>query len=220
MSIGEDKGAAFPRANATQPTFGRKKDAKQYAAKCAVEWLRGKGFMPQDGVKFPKVFVSMPTPPQQQKQRQQQPGGTFAGGQARSPAGPGPNPPNPHTIPRTLPNTAATNTITSPFDDGQPSVRQQIAVLSTALGLPPPAYRIQAAGQGYYNAWADFGDFGPLLPFDSPGLSHVADVLGEKAAKEMAAEKLLPHLQAEMEKRETTNQEVIAQFGAVGQLQT
>ncbi len=38
------------------PSFGRKKDAKQYAAKCCVEWLMKGGYMPADGVnvEFPK----------------------------------------------------------------------------------------------------------------------------------------------------------------------
>jgi hypothetical protein len=40
-------------------SFSNKKDAKQYAAKKAVDWLVGNGFMPVVGVKFPKT----PPPP-------------------------------------------------------------------------------------------------------------------------------------------------------------
>ncbi|KAI0166662.1 hypothetical protein GGR57DRAFT_447436 [Xylariaceae sp. FL1272] len=49
----------------TQPSFAKKKDAKAYAAKCAVEWLRETGRMPKyGGVKFPKAPVqAKPQPP-------------------------------------------------------------------------------------------------------------------------------------------------------------
>jgi hypothetical protein len=36
------------------PSFARKKDAKQYAARCAVEWLRAQGHMPNDGTEAVK----------------------------------------------------------------------------------------------------------------------------------------------------------------------
>jgi len=50
------------------PSFGRKRDAKQYAAKCCVEWLQMEGRMPGDGinVSFSKMQVpreaAAPTP--------------------------------------------------------------------------------------------------------------------------------------------------------------
>ncbi|KAI1267343.1 hypothetical protein F5Y18DRAFT_379922 [Xylariaceae sp. FL1019] len=48
----------------TQPSFAKKKDAKAYAAKCAVEWLRESGLMPKSGgVKFPKAPVQAKSKP-------------------------------------------------------------------------------------------------------------------------------------------------------------
>ncbi|KAH9898887.1 hypothetical protein F4778DRAFT_741417 [Xylariomycetidae sp. FL2044] len=54
-------GVLFPcskygvKPDGSLPTFVRKKDAKQYASKWAVHWLREKGYIPQDGgVKFPQ----------------------------------------------------------------------------------------------------------------------------------------------------------------------
>ena len=46
------------------PSFGRKKDAKQYAAKCCAEWLMKAGCMPEDGVnvEFPKTKKARPQP--------------------------------------------------------------------------------------------------------------------------------------------------------------
>lgn len=46
------------------PSFGRKKDAKQYAAKCCAEWLMKAGYMPSDGVnvEFPKTKKARPQP--------------------------------------------------------------------------------------------------------------------------------------------------------------
>ncbi|KAH8158567.1 hypothetical protein CIB48_g9684 [Xylaria polymorpha] len=58
VTLGEAPGEPFPHGDASQQTFAKKRDAKKYAARCAVEWLRVKGFMPQN---------------QQQQQQQIQP---------------------------------------------------------------------------------------------------------------------------------------------------
>lgn len=65
MTISEAPGSSFPPgprdAGETQtlplPTFQRKKDAKQYAAKSAVAWLMEQGRMPTNAVDacFPKI---------------------------------------------------------------------------------------------------------------------------------------------------------------------
>ena len=46
------------------PGFGRKKDAKQYAAKSCIQWLMKGEYMPSDGVnvEFPRGTKPTPTP--------------------------------------------------------------------------------------------------------------------------------------------------------------
>ncbi|KAK7749342.1 hypothetical protein SLS62_008194 [Diatrype stigma] len=58
VALEEAASASFPDdRGGAPPSFGKKKDAKQYAAKCAVEWLRAQNLMPADGVRFPKAQV-------------------------------------------------------------------------------------------------------------------------------------------------------------------
>ncbi|KAI0527790.1 hypothetical protein F5B22DRAFT_640769 [Xylaria bambusicola] len=53
VTLPEDPGGTLPR-EADIRFFLRKREAKHYAAECAVKWLRAEGWMPEDGVKFPK----------------------------------------------------------------------------------------------------------------------------------------------------------------------
>lgn len=57
-------GIIFPNqdvgyVDSAPPTFGRKKDAKRYAAKCCVEWLMKYTFMPSDGQEVAFSLSSM-----------------------------------------------------------------------------------------------------------------------------------------------------------------
>ncbi|KAI1429231.1 hypothetical protein F5Y12DRAFT_727275 [Xylaria sp. FL1777] len=197
VTIDEAPGVAFPCADESLLSFARKKDAKKYASKCAVEWLRAKGHMPENGVRFPKGFI----PPHQQQQQQQiqsksqQPQTSTSpptqGGQTPSPAKKPPSPP------AKLPS--------SPFDDSQPSAANQVTELCKALGITPPKYDIEATGDGFYKGRADFGPSGDLLPFDVSQLTNVENVMGKKPAKEMIAEDLLKHLQELKQTRDAAN---------------
>jgi hypothetical protein len=54
--------AESPQAFGDEVSFTRKKDAKQYACKKAIDWLIKNNFMPADGVKFPKPKPANPVP--------------------------------------------------------------------------------------------------------------------------------------------------------------
>ncbi|KAI1302616.1 hypothetical protein F5Y03DRAFT_396373 [Xylaria venustula] len=196
VTLDEAPGVVFPSADATLPSFPRKKDAKKYAAKCAVEWLRAKGFMPQSGVRFPKGY---PRPNQLQGQPQSpQPqalSNTPFRGQTLSPA-------NVQSTPVRSP--------LSPFDDSQTSAANQAAELCKALGIKAPKYDVDATVDGFYRGRADFGDESDFLPFDASELVLTEDVMGKKAAKEMIAEKLVTLLLAEKAKRDARNQAFLA----------
>ncbi|KAI0434055.1 hypothetical protein F5Y09DRAFT_297057 [Xylaria sp. FL1042] len=195
VMLDEEPGVLFPSADESLPAFTRKRDAKKYAAKCATEWLRSKGFMPQYGVKFPKVYI----PPHLQRQAL---GSTPTQGQSS------PQTKKPPSTPAKVPS--------SPFDDTQPSVANQAAELCNALGLQHPKYDIQPTDDGFYRGRVDFGTLSDLLRFDTSQLILTEDVMDRKAAKEMLAEKLLKLLQAEKEKRDAANQAFLARPGGGG----
>ncbi|GAP88499.2 putative rRNA-processing protein efg-1 [Rosellinia necatrix] len=218
VTVGEAPGVAFPGPGAGQqqqqqpPTFGKKKDAKRYAAKCAVQWLREQGFMPSTGgAKFPRGTVSVAQQKfmqEQQQQLQQQRRDLFQG--ARSPfASPGqqqqpqPQPQQQHQQQQKQPP--------NPFDPTRPSARTEVAELCQALGIPAPAYRTEGVGDGFYRGWADFGDHTPLLPFGADdAAARVEDVLSDRAAREMVAERLLEVLRAERRRREDADRAFLA----------
>ncbi|KAI1752373.1 hypothetical protein F4782DRAFT_501607 [Xylaria castorea] len=193
VTLGEAPGEIFPYGDASQCTFAKKKDAKKYAAKCAVDWLRAKGFMPQSGgVKFPRSTIVFP----QQKQQQQQ--------------APPKNPSSPsHT---TKPSSPPAAIPASPFDDSQPSAAHQANELCTGLGISPPTYRVELTDEKglFYSGYADFGVYGAILPFDV-SKSRVENIMGKKAAKEMIAENLLRLLLEEKQKRAAADQAFLGQ---------
>ncbi|RYC61197.1 hypothetical protein CHU98_g5009 [Xylaria longipes] len=188
VTLVEAPGEAFPQADASQQTFAKKKDAKKYAAKCAVDWLRAKGFMPQDGgVKFPRSTIVFP----QQRQAQ---------------------PKTPSNRSHAKPSSPFAAIPASPFDASQPSAAHQVSELCTSLGIPPPTYRVDPADErgSFFNGYADFGSFGAILPFDTSEC-RVENIMGKKAAKETIAENLLILLQEEKQKRAAADQAFLAQ---------
>ncbi|KAI0871193.1 hypothetical protein GGS24DRAFT_70888 [Hypoxylon argillaceum] len=215
-TISEVPGTEFPRADANQPAFARKKDAKKYAAKCAIEALRAKGFMPQNGVRFPKGVLTPHQQLQRQKQLQQhqqtQPAAQKARAGSALTAGKGPA--LPQAKPISSPPAAAVPH--SPFDASQPSATHRVAELCKELGYPAPTYQLAAGDDGFFNGWADFGDYTDLLPPEIAGLSRVTNVISKKAAKEMVAEGLLAPLRAHKAQRDAQNRAFLAQYSDGG----
>lgn len=134
----------FPHPGANNndpaPLFAKKKDAKKYAAKCAVEWLRAHEYMPKTGgVKFPKSPPPHPTPAATtSKQTRRQPSAAASSSVAfasRSPAGP-------------LTPSAATPRADSEMDgDGnsasetdEPPAHFKVNQLCNELYIRPPQY--------------------------------------------------------------------------------
>ncbi|KAI2637364.1 hypothetical protein GGS21DRAFT_549442 [Xylaria nigripes] len=206
VRVAEEPRLSFPKASedGREISFARKKDAKKYAAKCAVEWLREQGFMSPVRVRLPTDTAALikdrpPPPPQQQQQQQQQipsksnqlnkPGGTTT------------------TIPL------------SPLDENQPSSVYLVSQLCSSLNLPSPSYVVESPdNDGLYNGYANFGLDRGLMPFDVSKLRGVTDVLGQKLAKEKIAKEVLEYLVAEKEKRDAELQAYLASStGNIGQ---
>ncbi|CAJ2510046.1 Uu.00g059460.m01.CDS01 [Anthostomella pinea] len=184
-------------SDGTPPSFARKKDAKQYSAKCAVEWLQANGHMPQEGgVRFPKQITPQQTPIKQEpKPSPAIPAITSKEAlKARVASSPVP-PATPAKTPPKAPMAA------SPFDDSQPSATYEVAELCKELDLPVPLYIMDQPSIGFWSGHADFGAEGYRVPF-LVDVVRVDNIMSKKAAKERIAEELLKHLRGVQAKRE------------------
>ncbi|KAI0024783.1 hypothetical protein F4780DRAFT_554799 [Xylariomycetidae sp. FL0641] len=180
--------AAFPDGTGGPlPAFARKKSAKAYAARCAVAWLRETGRMAAGGGK-PTTTTTTTTAPHP----------------LRSPPTSAPAPKRQQT--RAFPF--------DPDDDdgGGPSAVQRVAEACGRLNAPAPRYVVVAeeeeggGGGGraeFFGAHAVFADHGVGVGLyaDGAGAGHVAGVYTRAAARERVAEKLLPRLREEEERR-------------------
>ncbi|KAI1096308.1 hypothetical protein F5B19DRAFT_141132 [Rostrohypoxylon terebratum] len=178
-----------------QPYFGRKKDAKKYAAKCAYKWLEANGYLLRSEADAAKPPPAPPAPqaPQapQATQKQLTPSSSPAKKKARllasSPKSPSsatvktePNPPQP------LP--------ASPFNSDEVSAVVEIDRLCARLGLANSIrYVVQESAElaGFFDGYAELGMLATIFPQDA---GRVQRVIGKKAAKEKIAEELLAHM--------------------------
>ncbi|KAL2166712.1 hypothetical protein VTG60DRAFT_2275 [Thermothelomyces hinnuleus] len=205
------------------PSFGRKKDAKQYAAKCCVEWLMKAGHMPSDG-------VSVESP----KNKARPPAAAAAAAAAAA-------------TQQASPTEAGTAAQAKPTagddgeDDDEPPVTKRVEELCRTLGLIVPQYKItpstaaaaadvdpsssgkaadtqtveqqqqqkqQNPQHGFFDGYADFGpDSGIKVP---EGLGRVTNVYGRKGARNRVAEEVLAWLRAEERRREAEVEEMLA----------
>lgn len=152
-------------------SFSKKKDAKQYASKKAVDWLIENNFMPSVGVKFPK-----PIPVKQ----------TAAIHKVTTPqATKVPVVRIKEIIPQSPAPTPKSTSKSSSFAG-------QIPDLCTRLGFTVPTYEITKVSENasLYSGFAHFnGD-----PRIEGKVGEVSGVYGQKNAKEMIAEELYSFL--------------------------
>lgn len=182
-------GAAPPRfscaavlAESSQPfrdsvSFTKKKDAKQYASKKAIDWLIENNFMPSIGVKFPK-----PKPVNQ----------IVAPVKAASPK-------TVHAPIVTVKKIAPQSPAATPKST---SFAGQIPDLCIRLGFTVPRYEITRVSQEapLYSGYAHFnGD-----PRIEGKVGEVTAVFGQKNAKEMIAEEVYAFLK-DIERQRTAS---------------
>jgi hypothetical protein len=152
-------------------SFSNKKSAKQYAAKCAIDWLIQSNHMPSDGtLKFPKLKqVAHQLPPK--------PGSVASY-------------PSPSTSVSTSTDTPAAK---SPAKTPAKSWASQVPELCLRLGLKNPSYEITKYSDSvaFYRGYAHFENE-PLIEEGEIGM--VDNVYGQKTAKEMIAEEVVKFL--------------------------
>ncbi|KAK4237410.1 hypothetical protein C8A03DRAFT_34657 [Achaetomium macrosporum] len=193
------------------PGFARKKDAKQYAAKCCIEWLMANGHMPSDGksVTFPKskakpAAKAVAALKKQAASANGNTNGTTTTTTSTTKVTPKKRPHSPSQ------DTTPTNT-TNPIDitDEDILATQRVTHLCQQLGITPPQYRItpststtsttsDSSGAAYFDGYPDFGADSVKVP---DGLGRVASVYGKKNARERIAEEVLAWLVAEEKRR-------------------
>ncbi|KAI1143847.1 hypothetical protein F5Y05DRAFT_8373 [Hypoxylon sp. FL0543] len=164
-------------ADGSLPYFARKKDAKKYAAKCAVQWLREQGYMPQGS--------TSQQPPVNGKRKLSSSAPEKVETSASKPK------PNGGQV---YPASPVPKGMASPFDSDEVSAYHETLRLCVRLGFAGfPKYRITENNEvrGFYSGHADLGLLAPKLPI---GVGRVENVLGQKPAREKSAEDLLVHL--------------------------
>ncbi|KAI1464656.1 uncharacterized protein F4812DRAFT_462368 [Daldinia caldariorum] len=178
-------GGLYP--DGTMPSFARKKDAKKYAAKCAVEWLGENGYMRRlnvNSVNPPPVPGKPPTPqpsPARKKQKIM----------PSPPENPQDSAPSPQ--PNEDPESLLPKGIASTFNKDEVSPVFEVERLCTRLGFPGfPRFKVTESKMlGFFNGFPDLGALSSKLP---PGIGHVNDIYGKKAVREKIAEELLEPL--------------------------
>ncbi|KAI0840457.1 hypothetical protein F5Y06DRAFT_240959 [Hypoxylon sp. FL0890] len=209
-------GGLFP--DGSLPYFSRKKDAKKYAAKCAVQWLRAQGYMSQgsmpqgdnNGRKSPRV---------QDQQTTSQPSPVNGNGKRKHSSSPdqvetsAPKP-EPHGSPLS-PKSPVPKGMASPFNSDEVSKIHEVSELCARLEYPGfPKYRLteNSEQRGFYSGYA----YLDLLAFNLPaGIGRVENVLGQKPAREKIAEDLYEHLLKLAEERSESAKEHLATLAPV-----
>lgn len=161
------------------PAFAKKKDAKQYAAKYAIDWLIQQSLMPSNlrDVTFLKQVPSARALHDLQGQPEKRPSeGT-----------------NGVLSPPPKRQTQGTNGAVD-VDDNSLSATQRVHDLCQSMGLKPPRYELTLADPRVnyvFDGYPDFGDDADSFPED---LGRITGVAGRDNAKQEIAEKVLPCL--------------------------
>ncbi|KAI1393718.1 uncharacterized protein F4822DRAFT_22125 [Hypoxylon trugodes] len=199
-------------ADGTQPSFAKKKDAKKYAAKCAVQWLRANGYMAgynSNGVKHaPEHRVTPLSSPTSKRQKisASSPKNTEASTAAPTTQGPDPD------VIQILPGNPLPKAIASPFDNEEVSASYEAKRLCTRLGFPNlPEYKVTRDSE-MEDFWSGYPDLGMLADRLPEGVGRVEKVLGKKFVKEKIAEELLVHLRKLVDPHNKRSQHFISRL--------
>ncbi|KAG5922786.1 hypothetical protein E4U42_005264 [Claviceps africana] len=192
----------FPRLgygmSATQPApwFQSKKNAKQFAAKQALEFLaQPLEFQAQPPASVPDKRP-LPSSPQNRSSRPKWDSAPTPSDP--SPADPLATSPTPSPL---LAHTDLSPETTTTSLATKPSVYERVAVLVTRLGIDSPTYRIEPdpAGGDLFCGQPVFKN-GGRIPHD---LGFVSGVAGRAEAKRRIAEQVLAWAESEMQRRQS-----------------
>lgn len=212
------------------PSFARKKDAKQYAARCAIEWLRAQGHLPDDGSDAaakpaPATASSSSVAPKAAQVIMAESDATSrsssssasmsmstsaAASRSGTPVSGAGGVGRKRSRGRAGQAQQQQQQQLNPFDQDTPSSTARVAELCKTLGIPPPTYKFETPAPadtntttgagGLLSGYAEFS--GMYQAMFPQGLAHVSSVYGGRAfVRERVAEALLPVLRKMEEDR-------------------
>lgn len=158
------------------PPFAKKKDAKQYAARCALIWLAKHDLLPPDLLCAVAPREAIPVVQSQPAK------GPTEGSKAVL------SPPSKRKA-------KGNNSSVNVYDDSLPAT-QRVSMLCQDMGLKAPSYKLTLAHDGInciYNGYVDFAEDEDAynLPED---VGRITGVMGKDTARHNMAEQLLPHI--------------------------
>lgn len=187
-------------ADGSEPRFPSKKEAKRFAAKCAVDWLGAQGLVPQGLLPLATSTPSpVPITPMQLAGHGRDSGSSSSSSVVVVPA-PAPGTPSSskratqgsnNTIsPPPKRQTTGEASVPVPVANGGPPATELVSNLCRELGITAPKYIISLSdlGGGLYNGRADFEHFGDKELLDLGNGSIVVAVLGKDNAKKRVDE--------------------------------
>ncbi|KAI1854560.1 hypothetical protein JX265_007569 [Neoarthrinium moseri] len=202
-------GGLDPATGAT-PSFARKMNAKQYAARCAAEWLMAQNLMPSNGrdVKFPR-----PTAPARESPGAMEEEGGMSSDSSSPSVSASVSAPSPGGAGGEVGGAGGGATLnpknTTPpvfFDDvdgDEPRSTQLVSDLCQTLGWSPPSYKLLQEGtSGYWSGYPISDDIN-YRRFPQ-NLGYVSNVLGKENAREKIADAVLGELRKMVTKRQAT----------------
>ncbi|KJZ78937.1 hypothetical protein HIM_01710 [Hirsutella minnesotensis 3608] len=196
---------SFPRpewgieAGQQEPSFQSKRNAKRYAAKCALQYLQERLAKPAAAA-FPSttrdIIAPIGPPPSKRKTAATSPSPVP---QSRVSEAHRVQYPPPQSQPHASAAAGSESSSSSPGSDESQSVFQRVTSLAISLGFTSPQYHVQPEGDlsNFFSGRATFSP-GDLVP---SGVGVVSGVLGKKQARLQSAEQVLEWLEGEARRR-------------------
>lgn len=189
------------------PVFPRKKDAKQYAAKCAVEWLIAQSLMPSNlrDVTFPKAQLPSRLTTSSFSRR------PITTSSDEDSDGDSENDDSPPGSPSPAPQQPARGGSPGAVDFGDDSLpaTQRVTALCAELGMQAPRYVTTRAVSGRDRCFDGYPDFGYDNSRMPKGLGHVKDVEGQEKARLEVAGLVLEHLLCQYRERQSQIEDLL-----------
>ncbi|ROW04609.1 hypothetical protein VPNG_07454 [Cytospora leucostoma] len=172
------------------PVFTNKKAAKQFTAKCAIDWLIAHFFMPSNllDVTFPKGHIpTRPRSPSPSSSPSPSPPPQPSTKRPADEHGPRDNGAHLPPQPRSSSSSSSKGAPAADFEDASLPATQRVTALCRVLGMQPPRYAVTRSNPDvdkYFDGAPDFGSDPHHIP---EGLGRVMWVVGSEKARQAVA---------------------------------
>lgn len=194
------------------PVFPRKKDAKQYAAKCAVEWLIAQSMMPSNlrDVTFPKAQLPsrLTTSSFSRRLVTTSSDDEDSDEDSEDDSSPSSPPGSPSPAPQRPAGGTSSPGAVDLGDESLPAT-QRVTALCAELGIRAPRYVTNRSASGRDRCFDGYPDFGHDSSSMPKGLGRVEDVEGQEKARLAVAALVLEHLLCQYKERQSQIEDVL-----------